>query len=69
MEVSKYLWNPLTVAKVNCCLLELFFSFYYHGHCNLGDQYCAATMSFAECTAIGTLTPGDMTPENNNLKQ
>lgn len=35
----------------------------HHGHCNLGDQYCAA-ISGAGCpgTAIGTLTPGDIKP-------
>ena len=37
----------------------------YHGHCSLGVQYCAA-MSGAGCpgTAIGTLTPGDISPEH-----
>jgi len=35
----------------------------HHGHCSLGDQYCAA-MSGAGWpgTAIGTLTPGDIRP-------
>ena len=36
----------------------------HHGHCSLGDQYCAAKSGAGwPGTATGTLTPGDIKPE------